>query len=284
MFTGSFRGFSVDRLDDAIVGVTLRRPKRKNGLTHDMKRDLLEVLNQIQVDPDIAVVVFQGEGESFCAGDDITGKLPEYDESAGLAPQIQHRGDDAEGTFARLRTWSQPLTKAVRGLDKLTIAAVQGHVIQSGLSLALACDLRIAGSSLQMGSATLRFGFLPDEGGHALLVQYLGAPKALQFLLSKSIVDAEEAMRLGLVTEVVDDEDLAARTLAVARERADLPRFAARMTKHATYAAADLSFDAALDDIALRTVPTDHVPDAKEGRRAFVEKRPAQFGSRKVGS
>lgn len=276
MFTGSFRGFSVSGLDSAVVAVTFERSQRKNGLTHDMKRDLLEALEQIQMDPEPAVVVFRGRGDSFCAGDDITGRPAEYVESDALAPAINQGGLDHEGVFGRLRTWSQPLTAAVRGLDKLTVAAVQGYAIQSGLSIALACDLRIAAPSARLGSATLRFGFLPDEGGHALLVQYLGAPRALEFLLRKEIVDADKALLLGLVSECVADESaLEQRTLEVARELAALPPFAARMIKHATYAAADLSFAEAMRDIALRTMVADHLPAARAGR-ASIERGSGQ--------
>jgi len=280
VFTGNFRGFSVAPVDDDVVAVTFERPEKKNGLTYDMKRDLIEVLQQIQMDPQPAVVIFKGEGDSFCAGDDITGREPEYDESLGLAPPINHGGFDHEGVYGRLRTWSQPLTLAVRELDKLTIASLQGFVIQSGLTVALACDMRVARASARLGSATLRFGFLPDEGGHALLTQYLGAPRALAFLLRKEIVTGREAYELGLVTEIVESQDdLEARTIELAKELASLPRFAARMVKHATYAAAETSLATAMRDIALRTVVADHLPAAREGRHDFVEKRKPNFGT-----
>jgi enoyl-CoA hydratase/carnithine racemase len=112
------------------------------------------------------------------------------------------------GTYDGLRIVSQKLNTAIRDLDKLSIAALNGIAIQTGFSLALACDFRIAARSARVGSATLRFGLLPDEGGQYLLVQHLGVARTLDFLMRKRIVGADEAQRLGLVHEVVDDAAL----------------------------------------------------------------------------
>jgi 2-(1,2-epoxy-1,2-dihydrophenyl)acetyl-CoA isomerase len=128
-----------------------------------------------------------------------------------LVPPIPPGHDTALGTYNALRTISQQVNTAVRSLDKLTIAAINGVAIQTGFSLALACDFRIAAAGARMGSATLRFGLLPDEGGQYLLVQHLGFARALDFLMRKRIVTAEEALDLGLVTEVVAPESLEPR-------------------------------------------------------------------------
>jgi 2-(1,2-epoxy-1,2-dihydrophenyl)acetyl-CoA isomerase len=141
----------------------------------------------------------------------------------------------------------------------------------------LACDFAVAARSAQFGSATLRMGWQPDEGGHWLLVEHLGVKGALDFLLHKRIVDAEEAQRLGLVTEVVDDEHLMSRSLELARELAEGPQVAMRLLKRAVYNAAELSFDQAGDDIATKTAISDFHLDAREGAPAFFERRPAEF-------
>jgi 2-(1,2-epoxy-1,2-dihydrophenyl)acetyl-CoA isomerase len=143
--------------------------------------------------------------------------------------------------------------------------------------LALSCDFRIAGREARLGSATLRFGLMPDEGGHHLLVQHLGLARALDFLLRKRIVDADEALALGLVNDVADD--CTARALDLAAELANGPQTAMRMLKRSVYNAAEQSFALALDDIAVRTAVTDHHPDAKEGVKAFAEKRPPRFNA-----
>src|SRR6202011_2610478 len=114
--------------------------------------------------------------------------------------------------YSSLKVYSQDLIRSIRNLDKITIAAINGVTIQSGLSIALACDYRITVPEASLGSATLRFAFLPDEGGHWLVLQHLGVTKAFDFLMRKKIVGAAEALELGLVTDVVPADELMARS------------------------------------------------------------------------
>ncbi|MBI3742956.1 MAG: enoyl-CoA hydratase/isomerase family protein, partial [Chloroflexi bacterium] len=146
MDLGSFRGFNVTMPHPGIALVTFDQPERMNGLLHTTKRELVETLAQAQLDDAVRVVVFTGTGKAFCAGDDISGQRPpESDKAKDRLPRIKRgKQDDAIRTYDALRTWSQPVNLAVRNLDKLSIAAINGFAIQSGLSLALACDFRIA--------------------------------------------------------------------------------------------------------------------------------------------
>jgi 2-(1,2-epoxy-1,2-dihydrophenyl)acetyl-CoA isomerase len=130
-----------------------------------------------------------------------------------------------------------------------------------------------------MGSATLRFGLLPDEGGQYLLVQQLGVSRTLEFLMKKRIVDAAEAEALGLVNEVVPAAELAARAEAWATELANGPQVSMRLLKRSVYNAAELTWSQALDEIAAKTAISDHHPDAREGVSAFREKREASFNA-----
>jgi len=247
-------------------------------MTPRIKRDLVELLTQAQMDEAVRVVVFTGSGRAFSAGDDLTGRpLPNTDQYPRLAPPIPAGHANAIGTYEGLRVLSQSLNLAVRALDKLTIAAINGVAIQTGLSLALACDFRIAASEARLGSGTLRFALLPDEGGQWLLVQHLGVAKTIDFLMHNRIVSAEEALALGLVHEVVPGEQLRERTRALARELAEGPQVAMRLLKRAVYNAAEMDFLHALDDIATKTAITDHHPDAREGVAAFREKRTPRF-------
>src|SRR5205085_8564059 len=125
-----------------------------------------------------------------------------------LVPSLPGGHQTPVGTYDALRVVSQSLNVAVRNLDKLTVAAINGYAIQTGLSLSLACDFRVASTEARLGSATLRFGLLPDEGGHALVVQLIGLAKALDFFLRKRILKADEALELGLVNEVVAPDQL----------------------------------------------------------------------------
>jgi len=281
MLTGSFRGFTVAIEPPGIAVVTFNQPDRMNGMTMPMKRDLIEALAQAQMDETLRVVVFTGSGRAFSAGDDIAAPMTDQDAPDGLVPDIpmgfSTARDHALGTYNGLRTFSQALNKAVRDLDKMTVAAINGAAIQSGMSLALACDFRIASTAARIGSGTLRFGLLPDEGGHALLLQHLGLAKTIEFLFKNEIANADRALELGLVNEVVAPEELIPRAMALATELANGPQVAMRLLKRSLYRAADTDFATALEDIASKTATSDRHSDAHEGIMAFREKRKPEF-------
>jgi 2-(1,2-epoxy-1,2-dihydrophenyl)acetyl-CoA isomerase len=277
MRTGTFRGFTTELRDPGILLITFNQPERLNGMTAPMKRDLIETLTQAQMHDEVRVLVITGSGRAFSAGDDITGRTVDYAGAEALTPDIPRGHHNALGTYNGLRVLSQPLNLAVRSLDKLVVAAINGVAIQTGLSLALACDFRIASTEARLGSGTLRFGLLPDEGGQYLLVQLLGVARAMDFLMRNRIVSAEEALALGLVHEVVPPERLVRRALELATELANGPQVAMRLLKRAIYNAAEMTFLQALEDIAAKTAISDHHPDAREGVAAFREKRPPRF-------
>ena len=267
-------GFDVGLSDPGILTVTFNQPDSLNASTTPMKRDLVELLMQAQMDDAVRVLVFTGEGRGFWAGDN----LKSYDrEGGGRVPPIPGGHHNEIGTYNGLRTISQTVNTAVRHLDKLTIAAINGFAIQTGFSFALACDFRVAARSAQMGSATLRFGLLPDEGGQWLLVQHLGVAKAMDFMMRKRIIGGEEAHELGLVHEVVDDDLLMDSAMELAAELASGPQVAMRMLKRSIHQAANMTWEQSLDEIAAKTAITDHLPDAKEGGTAFREKRKPEF-------
>ena len=277
METGKFRGFEVTPHDPGIILITFNQPERLNGMTQAMKRDLVETLLQAQMDDAVRVVVFTGSGRAFSAGDDITGRPVTSEGARALVPEIAPGHGTPLGTYDGLRALSQPLNLAVRNLDKLAIAAINGVAIQVGLSLALACDFRIASTGARLGSGTLRFGLLPDEGGQYLLVQLLGVARTMDFLMRNRIVSGDEALELGLVHEVVPPEQLVDRALELARELAEGPQVAMRLLKRSVYNAAEMTFAQALEDIATKTGISDHHADAVEGMMAFREKRRPRF-------
>jgi 2-(1,2-epoxy-1,2-dihydrophenyl)acetyl-CoA isomerase len=278
MQEGTFTGFTVAISPSGVAEITFNTPERLNGLNQAIKRDLVETLTQAQMDQRVHVVLITGSGRAFCAGDDLTGRpLPADARSNPLVPPIPHGHGNAIGTYEGLRVLSQAVNVAVRNLDKLSIAAINGVAVQTGLSLALACDFRIAAESARLGSGTLRFALLPDEGGQYLLVQHLGVARALDFMMRNRFVLGPEAAAMGLVHECVPDADLLPRARALAEELAAGPQVAMRLLKRTIYNAAELDFVHALDDIAAKTAITDHHPDAREGVAAFREKRQPRF-------
>lgn len=277
MEAGNFRGFELTLHDPGITLITFNQPERLNGMTQEMKRDLVETLLQAQMDDAVRVVIFTGSGRAFSAGDDVTGRPVPRNGATALVPKIGGGHGTPIGTYDGLRALSQPLNLAVRNLDKLTIAAINGVAIQTGLSLALACDFRIASTEARLGSGTLRFGLMPDEGGQYLLVQLLGVAKTMDFLMRNRIVSASEALESGLVHEVAPPEQLMDRTMKLASELADGPQVAMRLLKRSVYNAAEMTFAHALDEIAAKTAISDHHADAREGLAAFREKRRPRF-------
>lgn len=277
MQTGKLAGFEISMHEPGIALFTFNQPERLNGMTSQIKRDLVESITQAQMDDAVRVLVFTGSGRAFCAGDDLRSYTSGAESPDSAMPPIAPGHGTPLGTYDGLRAISQALNRAIRDLDKLTIAAINGVAIQTGFSLALACDFRVASRDARMGSATLRFGLLPDEGGQYLLVQHMGVARTLDFLMRKRIVSADEALALGLVHQVVPASELEKRTLELARELADGPQVSMRLLKRSIYAAAELSFSHALDEIAAKTGISDHHPDSAEGVRAWREKRPAVF-------
>jgi 2-(1,2-epoxy-1,2-dihydrophenyl)acetyl-CoA isomerase len=279
MIDGTYRAFEVVTYSPGIAVFTFTEPQRLNGFSQGMKRDLVELMLLAQNDDDVRVVVFTGTGRGFSAGDDIfTGDEDDRRIPTLTVPRVPRSSKyQSIHSYGSLRSYSQELTRAVLNLDKPTIAAINGVAIQSGLSLALACDFRIASREARLGSATLRFAYLPDEGGHWLLVRLLGVARAKDFLLRSRIVDAAQAHELGLVNDVVDPDQLESATMALARELALGPAVALRLLKRAIDNAASLTFEQACDDIATKTAISDHPSDTEEGRKAWSEKRVAQF-------
>ena len=279
MDTGDFLGFNVSVRDPGIAWIQFNTPERLNGMTASIKRDLVEIITQAQMDNAVRIVVFTGSGRAFCAGDDLKGYQNANIDGRQLTAPIGHGHDNNLGTYNGLRTISQKVNTAIRDLDKLTIAAVNGVAIQTGFSLALSCDFRIASRGARMGSATLRFGLLPDEGGQYLLVQMMGVAKTMDFIMRKRIVEADEALELGLLHEVVEPDALEQSTMALATELANGPQVSMRLLKRSIYNAGEMTWERALDEIAAKTAISDHHPDSREGVTAFHEKREARFNA-----
>ncbi|MDB5714829.1 MAG: hypothetical protein JWO15_2226 [Sphingomonadales bacterium] len=279
---GRYAGFTLELRDPGIAWIRFERDEGTfNGFTAPMKRDLTDTIEELSFRPDSRVIVFTGSNGAFCAGDDFKNYYDpaHWEKDSRGRNLLSERRIDAVGLYGRLRLVSQKLTSAVYDTDLITIAAINGVCIQSALSLALACDFRIASTKAKMGSGTLRFGFQPDENGHYLLVRQIGVARTLDFLINNRIVSGAEALDWQLVNEVVEPEDLEARAMAMATRIAEGPMVATRMLKRAVYRAYEEDFAGAADDIALRTAISDHHPDSAEGVSAWIEKRKPNFNT-----
>jgi 2-(1,2-epoxy-1,2-dihydrophenyl)acetyl-CoA isomerase len=276
---GAYAGFTLRLQDPGLVWIRFDRPRgTHNGFTAAMKKDLTELLAELNIRPDTRVIIFTGNEEAFCAGDDFKNYYDEEHWTTARSPNLfEQRRLDELGLCNRLRFGSQKLTTALRDTDLITIAAINGACIQSGLTLALSCDFRIASPNARLGSATLRFGFLPDENGHYLLVRQIGVSRTLDFLLNNRILSADEALAWGLVNEVVERDLLEPHVEAMALRLAAGPQVATRLLKRSVYNAWEGTFHEAAEDIALRTAISDHHSDTSEGIAAWREKREPRF-------
>jgi 2-(1,2-epoxy-1,2-dihydrophenyl)acetyl-CoA isomerase len=248
--------------DGAVLTVTLNRPDVLNALNAAMHEALAAALKEAR-SAEVRAVVITGAGRGFCVGQDLT----EFRDEAG----------DIGG---RLRGNYHPNIKAIRALEKPVIAAVNGAAAGAGLSLACACDLRIASAAATFVPAFINVGLVPDSGSTFFVTRLVGQARAFEWLCSGRRLTAAEAHQWGIVSEVVEGEALGSRTAEVAKELASLPTRAIGMTKRLLDRASTATLDGQLEwEAQLQTVATQ-TEDFREGVAAFLEKRPPNFQGR----
>jgi 2-(1,2-epoxy-1,2-dihydrophenyl)acetyl-CoA isomerase len=248
-------------LDSAVATITLDRPAALNSLDAALKADLLAALREAGRDPTIRVVVLTGAGRAFCAGQDLKERLEPNPTS--LDVEVRERFN--------------PLVRAIVGLEKPVVAAVNGVAAGAGASLAFACDLRIAAEAASFVLAFGRIGLIPDSGATWLLPRLVGLGRATELLLLPEPIRAVRALEMGLVNRVVPDEDLATEADRLARALAAGAPSSLALTKRATQRALASSLEAALDYEASLQGLAGRTSDHAEGLAAFVEKREPRF-------
>jgi 2-(1,2-epoxy-1,2-dihydrophenyl)acetyl-CoA isomerase len=246
--------------ESGVLTITLNRPDVLNALNRAVHSGLQEALQRAGDDESVRAVVITGAGRGFCVGQDLQ-------EFAGGA------GDVAQN----LRDNYHPNVLAIRALHKPVIAAVNGAAAGAGMSLALACDVRIAARSASFVPAFVKIGLVPDSGGTWLARRLLGTARAFEWLTTGRRLGAEEARDWGLVSEVVDDEEFADRTREVAALFAAMPTRAVWQTKRLLDAAESSTFAEQLELEAATQAELTRTPDFSEGVAAFLEKREAAF-------
>ncbi len=245
--------------DGAVLTITLNRPDVFNAFNAALHLALRAALEEA-ADPEVRAVVITGAGRGFCAGQDVR-------EFAALEGSL---GDMLEETY-------HPNIRLIRGLEKPVIAAVNGPAAGAGLSLASACDVRIASSAAAFVPGFVGIGLVPDSGGSWFLHRLLGFARAFEWMCSNRKLGAEEALTWGLVSEVVPAEDFEERVAEIAATWAALPTRAVGMTKqlferaHTASLEGQLALEAELQESAILT------GDFAEGVGAFLEKRPPSF-------
>ena len=245
--------------EGAVLTITLNRPDVLNAFNTEMHRALGAALRDAR-DPAVRAVVLTGAGRGFCVGQDLT----EFREAPG-------------DIGSRLRENYHPNVRAIRALEKPVIAAVNGVAAGAGVSIACACDLRIAADSASFIPAFINIGLIPDSGGSYFVTGILGRARAFEWLASGRKLTAVEAQAWGLVSEVVESERLAARVSELAAELASLPTRGVGMTKRLLDHAVEASLEDQLEREAQLQAAATQTEDFREGVAAFLEKRPPRF-------
>jgi 2-(1,2-epoxy-1,2-dihydrophenyl)acetyl-CoA isomerase len=248
--------------DGAVLTITLNRPDVLNAINGAVHRGIADGLKQAR-DPEVRAVVITGAGRGFCVGQD----LREFDEHPGST------GDMLRATY-------HPNILAIRALEKPVIAAVNGPCAGAGISLACACDIRIAAESAAFIPGFVGIALVPDSGGSFFIVRLLGVARALEWMTSNRKLSAQEAADWGLVSTVVADADLAPHVAELAANYAAAPTAAIAMTKRLFDQAQLGTIEEQLElEAQLQTAATES-EDFKEGVTAFREKRPPRFTGR----
>jgi enoyl-CoA hydratase len=259
-----------------IAWITLNRPEALNAVDREMRGEIIDFCRQAEEDRDVQVVVFKGNGEkAFSVGGDVKERA-RVNAAAPTAEAESALVLRQEKYTAGIQTPPQ----AIAALDKISMALVHGYVVGTGLLMSLACDIRIAAEGARLGLSEIRLGFMPASGGTQRLARLVGIPKALEICLSGELYDAREAYRIGLVNQLVAFDQLIAAGEKMAASFIKGAPLALRYIKEAIYKGSELSLDQGLrleSDLARMVLMTE---DAKEGPRAFVEKRPPAWKGR----
>src|SRR4029453_11057343 len=203
---------------EAIVTITLNRPEKLNAFIGHMRRDLAEAVESAGSDRTARVVVITGAGRAFCAGGDV-----------GFMAELMQRGDSEE--FARILGAGRRVITAIRAMTKPVVAAVNGPASGAGCNLAFACDLRVASTNASFSQSFLKVGLHPDWGGSFFLPRLVTPNKACEMFFLGETIDAAEAMRLGIVNQVVSPEELQASTQELAERLRAAPPVAGAAAK-----------------------------------------------------
>jgi 2-(1,2-epoxy-1,2-dihydrophenyl)acetyl-CoA isomerase len=245
----------------AIATITLDRPAALNALTIPMKQELLTALQSAERDPAVRSVIVTGAGRAFCAGQDLNERLE----------------PDAAPLGVELRERYNAIARAMRGMDKPILGAINGVAAGAGASLAFACDVRIAAEGATFALAFGRVGLVPDTGATWLLPRLVGASRAAEIALLGTVLSAADALAIGLVAAVVPGESLTATAREMAGRLAAGAPIALALTKRALNAAWERDFEGALELEAELQDRAGRTGDHAEGIAAFMAKRPPRF-------
>src|SRR4029434_11185435 len=262
---------------DKIAWITLNRPESLNAVNRDMVKSIVGYCREAEEDPKVEVVIFKANGErAFSVGGDIKDRArlnaaSAVEQTESSLVQRQTKNTAIPGTPA----------PAIAAMNKITIALLHGYTVGTGLLMSLACDIRIAAEGARLGLSEIRLGFMAGSGGTQRMARLVGIPKALEICLSGELYDAAECHRIGLVNQLVPYDQLIPAGEKMAASFLKGAPLALRYIKEAIYKGSEMTLEQGLrfeSDLQSMVMQTE---DAKEGPRAFVEKRPPVWKGRR---
>lgn len=253
---------------EGVAVVTLNRPERFNSFTTSMYREFPRIVDQLRRDDEVKAVILTGAGKGFCAGSDVSDRLGKRLEKGG-----------EESRFENLQQVGA-MALDIADFDKPIIGAINGAAVGSGLSLALLCDIRLASEKARFGAVWLTVGLTADVGATYYLPRIVGREKALELILTREIVGADEALKIGLVSKVFPHAQLMDEARKLAGSIAAGPSVAVELTKRGLQRSLENDLKTQLDYETYAQNICRQTEDHKEGIRAFAEKRKPAFVGR----
>ncbi len=253
-------------VSDKIATITLNRPDKLNAFTRPMLDAWVTALGEAQADDNVNVIIVTGSGRAFCSGGDV-GRMKD-----GKPTPLENKDQLWAGVHR--------VPKTLEAMDKPVIAMVNGLAVGAGMGMCVMCDVRIASDEARFSTGYVRVGLVPGDGDTYFLPRLVGAAKALELLWTADFIDAQEALRLGIVNRVVPAGDLAQQTRAFAEQIASGPQVPIRMIKRLVYQSLRLDLRTHLDLVSSHMAIVRETTDHAEGVAAFKEKRPPKFQGR----
>jgi 2-(1,2-epoxy-1,2-dihydrophenyl)acetyl-CoA isomerase len=251
----------VYAISEGVLTITMNRPEVYNALNEQMKKDLNDAFKEAEKDSSVRCIVLRGAGDkAFCSGQDLK-------EHAGSKRSLK---ESLEKSY-------NPLIRKMRTIEKPVIGMINGVAAGAGCSVSLACDMRIMSSTAKLTEVFIRIGLVPDSGSHWFLPRLVGIARAFEYAATGRDITADEALQVGLVNRVVPPDQLEKVTMDLAGQFAKAPTKAIGLIKRTLNKALTADLDSLLDYEAYIQQIASETEDHKEGVKAFLEKRPAQF-------
>jgi 2-(1,2-epoxy-1,2-dihydrophenyl)acetyl-CoA isomerase len=256
-------------VQDRVAVITLNRPEKLNAWLREMGGEMGEALRKANEDGGVGVVVVTGAGRAFCAGADIIEEFKRRADALDAGVSIEDMGREIAAGFTAIRD--------LLLYGKPTIAAMHGYAIGIGLTLPLNCDMRIVAEGTKLNTMFLRVGLIPEFGSSYLLPRIVGLAKACELVYMPRMMDAQEALQIGLVNKVVPADQLMPEAMALAKTLADGPAFALKKAKEAIYRNLDATYFEAVVRESKFFAECMSTAEHREGIKAFLERREPDF-------